>query len=298
MKRLLLVGLLGVGLVTSVPLAHAAGAYDWKLTTRDSTDTSDLTNQFIPSDTYFQFLVNEFGTRTPQLYTTGDEFTFLSSKEVIIDNLPQSRVANLVSDLAGKASTSSVETLASNLSDLSNIISSLPVAGGLNREDVTKFMSETATTSLLVATSTFNGFMSAADKVKLDALSTSSSASFASRSITTGTGATGFQISASRDSDVHYSGTITTTATIGSGQIGTLVLEMANTNSATAGDWTEIGRCTNGQTITLAIALQSVQTIGCQLSGFIPAGKYAKIRSISTTGTPSFAYNSGQEVLK
>lgn len=119
----------------------------------------------------------------------------------------------------------------------------------------------------------------------------------ASHSIVTGTGATGFQVSSTRDSEVNYSVTIVTTATIGGGASGTVVLEVATTNSATAGDWAELGRCTNGQTITLALALQSVQTIACQIGGIVPTGYYAKIRSINNTGTPTFTYNSGQEVL-
>lgn len=118
-----------------------------------------------------------------------------------------------------------------------------------------------------------------------------------SHSIVTGTGATGFQVSASKNAMVNYNVTIATTATIGGSSDGTVVLEIAPTNSASAGDWKEIGRFRNGQAITLALALQSVQTIGGQIGGFIPAGYYAKLRSINNAGTPTYTYNSGQEVL-
>lgn len=118
-----------------------------------------------------------------------------------------------------------------------------------------------------------------------------------SHSIVTGTGATGFQVSASKNAMVNYNVTIATTATIGGSSDGTVVLEIAPTNSASAGDWKEIGRFRNGQAITLALALQSVHTLGGQIGGFIPAGYYAKLRSINNAGTPTYTYNSGQEVL-
>lgn len=123
------------------------------------------------------------------------------------------------------------------------------------------------------------------------------SSSTASHSLVTGTGATGFQVSSTRDAMVNYSVTVATTATIGGGADGTVVLEIASTNSATAGDWVEIARFRNGQAITLALILQSVQTIAGNLGGYIPAGYYAKLRTINNTGAPTYTYNSGQEVL-
>jgi hypothetical protein len=118
----------------------------------------------------------------------------------------------------------------------------------------------------------------------------------ASRSLVTGTGATGFQVSATRDAAVNYNVTSSTTATIGGASSITVVLEIAPTNSATPGDWVEISRFSNGQTISLAVALQSVQTQAGNLGGIVPAGYYAKLRTIST-GTASAGYNTGQEVL-
>lgn len=120
----------------------------------------------------------------------------------------------------------------------------------------------------------------------------------ATHSFTTGTGATGFQVSASHDSEVRYNVTIATTATIAGGADGTVVLEMAPTNSATAGDWVEVGRFRNGQAISLALTLQSIQTTASQLTAFVPKGYYLKLRTINNVGTPTYTYNSGQEVLK
>lgn len=109
--------------------------------------------------------------------------------------------------------------------------------------------------------------------------------------------ANGFQVSATRDAMISYSTTIQSTSNIASGQTGVIVLEVAPTNSSTASDWVEVGRTSNGQTLGLAVALQIVQPIGGALSCVLRAGYYARLRSISVTGTPTFTYNSGQEVL-
>lgn len=117
-----------------------------------------------------------------------------------------------------------------------------------------------------------------------------------SRSIITGTGATGFQVSSTRNSTVQYSPTMVTTASISGNASDVIVFEICATNSATAGDWKEIGRLTNAQALTLAITLQSVQTTSGLLGGIVPAGWYAKMRAI-TSGTVSNTFVSGQEVL-
>lgn len=108
--------------------------------------------------------------------------------------------------------------------------------------------------------------------------------------------ANGWQIDSSRDSDINYSVTVTTTATIAGSSTGYVVLEIAATNSATATDWTEVARSGNGQTLSLAITLQSVQVVPCELHAIIPGGYYTRLRSVNVSGTPTYAYNSGEEV--
>jgi hypothetical protein len=115
--------------------------------------------------------------------------------------------------------------------------------------------------------------------------------------VATAAAANGFQVSSTRNASVSYSSTISTTATIGGAASGYLLLEICATNSATAGDWTAISRSTNGQTVTLAIALQSVQVTGGCVHGIVPAGYYARIRSVNVSGTPSYTANEQQEVL-
>lgn len=117
------------------------------------------------------------------------------------------------------------------------------------------------------------------------------------RSIVTGTGAVGFQPSVTRDTFVAASMGIVTTASIGSGQDAYITMETASTNSATPSDWVEIGRIRNGQTYTLAVAVQGVQTIAGDIARIIPAGWYVKYRAVNVTGTPVASWISGQEVL-
>lgn len=118
-----------------------------------------------------------------------------------------------------------------------------------------------------------------------------------SRSIvTTAAAANGFQLSSTRNASVYYSVNIATTATIGGASDGYIALEIAATNSTTASDWKEVSRSRNGQTITLAIALQSAQNITAELMNIVPAGYYARLRSVNTSGTPTYTFVSGQEV--
>lgn len=118
------------------------------------------------------------------------------------------------------------------------------------------------------------------------------------RTIQTGTGAVGWQLSSSQNATVSYSIKISVTATIGSNAEGYIAAEVAPTNSATAGDWVECGRFSNGQTITLAIALQSVQPIGGEVSCDVPSGYYVKLRQVTVSGSPAFTFISGYKVLK
>lgn len=107
----------------------------------------------------------------------------------------------------------------------------------------------------------------------------------------------GTQISSTRSSNVNYSVTIATTISLSGNATGYVVLEICPTNSSTAGDWIEIGRVTSGQTGTLVVGLVLNQSGGGQIGGIVPAGYYRRLRSVNSSGTPSYTYNSGQEVL-
>lgn len=115
--------------------------------------------------------------------------------------------------------------------------------------------------------------------------------------VTTAAAANGWQLSTTKDAQVEYSVTLVSTATIAGNSSGYVLLEIASTNSTNANEWGEIGRISNGQAVSLAITLQSVSTGGGQITGYIPAGYYVRLRSVNTAGTPTYTYNSGQEVL-
>lgn len=117
------------------------------------------------------------------------------------------------------------------------------------------------------------------------------------RTLTSGTGATGFRPSTVRDTQVSYSVQIDTTVSVSGNSTGYVVLEICPTNSATAGDWVEISRIASGQSGTLVVGLTLNQIGGGCLSGIIPAGYYAKQRTVNTAGTPAFTARGQQEVL-
>lgn len=103
-----------------------------------------------------------------------------------------------------------------------------------------------------------------------------------------------FQISSVTQAFVHYSVDIASTLSLTTGQTGTVVLEYADNSGFTTGV-TTVQSSDNGNTGTLAIGLGLVQTIGVSVGGVIPAAKYVRIRTVNTTGTPTFTYKSGQE---
>lgn len=111
-----------------------------------------------------------------------------------------------------------------------------------------------------------------------------------------GTGATGTQIDANKDSSVSCTVSTSTTSTIGGPSTSLVLLKICSTNNATEGSWTTVATFESDQTITLAIALQSVQVIKGQLCSDVPAGWYVKLVN-SGTGTHSEAFVSGQQTI-
>lgn len=105
-----------------------------------------------------------------------------------------------------------------------------------------------------------------------------------------------FQPSATRSTFVNYSIDINTTSTLASGQTGTVYLETFTDSGCTTGTQ-EVSRFVNGSTVSLAVAITLTQNVTGTITGYIPAGKYVKLRTQNNTGTPTFTYRSGQEVL-
>lgn len=105
-----------------------------------------------------------------------------------------------------------------------------------------------------------------------------------------------FQVSTTNDSLVVYSVNTACTLSLTGGQTATVVLEMATNSGFTTGVQT-LSTTVNGNTGTLTIGLNITQTYTCALVGYVPVGNYVRIRTVNTTGTPTFSYTSGQEVL-
>lgn len=115
--------------------------------------------------------------------------------------------------------------------------------------------------------------------------------------VSTAAAANGFQISSTRDAQACYSSTISTSVSLSGNSSGYISYEIAATNSSTAGDWQEVGRVSSGQSGTLVVGLVLNQVGGGQVCATVPAGYYARLRSTNTNGTPTYTFNSGQEVL-
>jgi hypothetical protein len=117
-----------------------------------------------------------------------------------------------------------------------------------------------------------------------------------SQSAQTRTLNSGFQISSTRDALAIYSVQATVTASIGGGQDGDVFLEIASDSGFTTNLQTiSVAPCS--QTYTLAVALQGVQKCSLNVSGYVPAAYYTRLRTANNTGTPAFLYRAGLEVL-
>lgn len=105
-----------------------------------------------------------------------------------------------------------------------------------------------------------------------------------------------FQISSSRTAQVSYAVNVSCALSLTTGQSGTVFLEYADDSGFTTNVVT-VNSFVNGNTGTLAIGLALTQVATGVLAGMIPAGKYVRLRTANTTGTPTFTFVSAQEVL-
>lgn len=275
----------------------SAAAYDWHVASQDSLN-APITTDIAPRGEH-ELLGHLNGTNEPFFFGVDGTSLVLDTSEhhLEIGYIGSDRVTGLDASLADHASRlTSLETLPSIVASHTSTISTINALDAA----INANLIGSSTTMLAQSASSTNGLMTKAQSNKLDALQGGQAWSWSqpSRSLTTSTGATGFQPSSSRVSTINYNVTVSTTATIGGNSGGYIALEVAPTNSATAGDWVEMGRCGNSQNISLAIVLQSVQTVSCQVSADVPAGYYAKLRSVTVAGTPAFTFNTSSEILK
>lgn len=108
---------------------------------------------------------------------------------------------------------------------------------------------------------------------------------------------TAYQPSTTRGCNVFLTVQIATSISLTGGQSGRAIFEIATNSGFTTGVQ-ELTSFKNEQTGTLVIGLTLNQTLAGIVGGFVPAGYYYRVRTVNTTGTPTFTYISGQEILQ
>lgn len=111
-----------------------------------------------------------------------------------------------------------------------------------------------------------------------------------------GAGATGTQISSTKDSKIRCVVSASTTSTIGGPGTSVITLKKCATNSATESDWSAASVFESDQNVTLAIALSVVQLNKGEVNTDVPAGWYVKLVS-SGSGTHAEAFISGEKTI-
>lgn len=128
--------------------------------------------------------------------------------------------------------------------------------------------------------------------VKGDTGATGASATIVTRvfAVATRTLNTAYQLSTTQDTHVAYEVDIAITSLLATTQ-GTIFLDYADNSTFT----TNLVTISSG-TSAIGGVLSITNTGTVTLSGIIPAGKYMRIRTANTAGTPTITYRTGQEV--
>lgn len=268
------------------------------LATKQNTITTGTTAQYFRGD----LSLSTFPTDLTS-FTNGPGYTTAAS--VAATYATQS---SLTSGLALKVNISDTAAMLTKYLRIINATTGTVTSIGLTSTDFAVSGSPVTTSGNItanlntsgVSAATYNGSYTVNNKGIITAANNASFNNAASHSIVTvAAAANGFQVSSTKIAIVTYSIKIVTAVQIGvaTNVEGYVVLEIAATNSSTAGDWTEIGRASNGQSISLALALASTQSSGASVSGAVPPGYYARLRSVNVAGTPTYSFISGQEVF-
>lgn len=107
-----------------------------------------------------------------------------------------------------------------------------------------------------------------------------------------GSGATGTQVSSTKNSFISSTCSTSVTVSLGGSPVSRVIMKICATNSSTEGDWLEVGRTSTSQPTTLTITVGGVYTQEGQITTILPAGWYVKLVN-SGSGTHTEAVVSG-----
>jgi len=209
-------------------------------------------------------------------------------------------LGNLPNLLDGKVSTTTYSsdkatidsTLTSHTGSISTIISMMNVMGTTNNDMYNNIFGTSTGLHMLTVGTTTSGLMTRADKLKLDSLGGTSTRIYAT---TTRSFNSAFQVSTTTDAEVRYTVQVANVLTLTGGAAGDVILEYAD-NSGFTTNVVQVGGFGNSNTGGLVVGLTLNDAIKGQVSGRIPAGKYVRLRTVNTTGTPTYTFVYTQEV--
>jgi hypothetical protein len=103
-----------------------------------------------------------------------------------------------------------------------------------------------------------------------------------------------YQVSTTEYADVRMSATITCTLSLTSGTSGEIFLEYSADGST---NWILAGKMAGSNTGTLTIGLNTSQITGSQLACMLAPGYYWRMRTNNVTGTATYAFTGGTEII-
>lgn len=267
MKKTLLALAVLVGLGTA-GAAHAAG-YDWLWNLTDSGDTPYVfpLNGSL-GDGNPRLLILDGASKQPGFLGIGGVLT-VDNGALAVGQLPESQIDNLATDLAAKANashnhqTSDINGLSTFVSNIVNNATSTAADWNQTSTSSASYVKNKPTMAWATTTRSLN---------------------------------TAFQVSTTRAAFVSYTVDISSTLSLLAGETGTVILEYADDSGFTTNVVT-VQSAANGNTGALTLGLNLTQTATGSLTGMVPAGKYVRLRTVNTTGTPTFTYRAQQEVL-
>lgn len=106
---------------------------------------------------------------------------------------------------------------------------------------------------------------------------------------------TAYTISNTLDHEILVSASISCNLSLTGGQAGSLILEISPNGST---GWIYQGTIPNSNTGTLTVGLNTTQVGGGQLKAWLPRTYWWRLRSVNTTGTPTFTWIGGSQLEK